>query len=101
VNGGWFDINYSIGNDTMTKSDLVERVTENEAREALAVARLALIKALGELDLYLHKFDSAGDAHQKAQVINWALHYLSTDLLPSLRVDMLANAQARLSRQAG
>lgn len=84
----------------MNESNWAERLAEGEGKEALARARAALVRALEELDLYSEKYDAAENPIRRAEVLNWTLHYLSTGIMSNLRLDLLANAQARLTRLA-
>lgn len=81
----------------MNESNWVERLAESDGKEAIARARAALTRALEELDLYSEKYDAAENSMRRAEILNWTLHYLSTGITPNLRLDMLANAQARLT----
>jgi hypothetical protein len=80
----------------MDESDWAKRLAENDGAEALAAARATLVRALEELDLYKERFDAAESPSRRAEVLNWTLHYLATGITPNLRLDMIANAQARL-----
>ncbi|MBK8067122.1 MAG: hypothetical protein IPK27_05710 [Rhodanobacteraceae bacterium] len=81
----------------MNETNWAERLAENDGKEALARARVALARALEELDLYREKYDAAENPLRRAEILNWTLHHLSTYITPNLRLDMLANAQARLT----
>lgn len=81
----------------MNESNWAERLAEGDGKEAIARARAALVRALEEIDLYSEKYDAAENSIRRAEVLNWTLHYLSTGITPNLRLDMLANAQARLT----
>lgn len=80
----------------MNEANWAERLAEVEGEEAITRARAALVRALEELDLYSEKYDAAENPKRRAEVLNWTLHYLSTGVMPNLRLDMLANAQAKL-----
>ncbi len=81
----------------MTDSEMKYRLAENDGKEALARVRATLVRALEGVDLYNGKLEAADDPRRKAEVLNWTLHYLATAIVPNLRLDMLANAQARLA----
>lgn len=81
----------------MNESNWAERLAEGDGKEAIARARAALVRALEEIDLYSEKYDAAENSRRRAEVLNWTLHYLSTGITPNLRLDLLANAQARLT----
>ena len=84
----------------MDEPDWAKRLADNDGKEALARAREILVRALEELDLYSEKFEAAESPLRRAEVLNWTLHYLSTGIMPNLRLDMLANAQAKLTSLA-
>jgi chlorite dismutase len=71
---------------------------QRNAREALAQARSTLERALRELDHYTSRFDGAESLRDKADVMNWTLNALASSILPNLRLDLIASAQAELVR---
>ena len=70
------------------------------ARAAILQARQALERAAEEVDNYLEKFRDAEKDMEKAIVVNWCIHYLASNLISSLRLERMANAQTELSRQS-
>lgn len=82
------------------KSEFTKRLAENDGKEALARARATLVRALEELDSYSNKFEAANDSRLKAEILNWALNFLSSSIANNLRLDLLANAQAKLTSLA-
>ncbi len=62
----------------------------------LNVVRLTLMRALEEVGKYQRTFTEEADLSKKADVLNWTINYLVTGILPNLRIDLLANAQAGL-----
>jgi hypothetical protein len=84
----------------MDNSEWAKSLAENDGNEALARVKATLVRALEELDLYIEKFEAAESPLRRAEVLNWTLHYLSTGITPNLRLDMLANAQAKLTSLA-
>jgi hypothetical protein len=83
-----------------SKSEFTKRLAENDGKEALARARTTLVRALEELDNYSNKFEAANDSRLKAEILNWALNFLSSSITNNLRLDLLANAQAKLTSLA-
>lgn len=81
----------------MNDFDWAKHLAESDGKDALARAKATLKRALEEIDLYSEKYDAAENSIRRAEVLNWTLHYLSTGITPNLRLDMLANAQARLT----
>jgi DNA topoisomerase VI subunit B len=70
------------------------------ARAAILQARQALERAAEEVDNYLEKFRDAETDTEKATAVNWCIHYLSSNVISSLRLERMANAQTELSRQS-
>lgn len=100
VNGATANTPRMMRNCAMTDSEWKHGLAENDGKEALARVRATLVRALEEVDLYNGKFEAADEPRRKAEVLNWTLHYLATGIAPNLRLDMLANAQARLASLA-
>lgn len=46
------------------------------------------------MDYYIKQFDEAVTLKEKADVANWTLHYLVSSIVPNMRIDLIANAQA-------
>ena len=70
---------------------------ERNAKEALEQAKATLERTLRELDRYIEQLDSAQTTKDKAKVMSWAINALASNILPNLRLDLLANAQAELT----
>ena len=83
---------------TLTPDTLMQQMTQQSAKDALLTARSALERSLAELDHYIQRLDTAETSHDKSQVMNWALNALACNITPSLRLDLIANAQAELAR---
>lgn len=66
------------------------------AENHLNTSRLTLMRALEEINKYQRTFSDEDDTSRKADVLNWAINYLITGILPNLRIDLLASAQANL-----
>lgn len=81
-----------------TERDYLIDAAQRNAREALAQARSTLERALRELDRYTARFDEAESLRDKADVMNWTLNTLASSILPNLRLDLIASAQAELAR---
>lgn len=69
-----------------------------KATERLQDAINFLQRSVYDLELYAEKLEGAEDDRQRAQVMNWAINHLVCNILPNLRIDLLANSQAELSR---
>jgi hypothetical protein len=85
---------------TLDLDTLMRQMAEQKARDALLTARSTLERSLRELDHYIERIDTAETAHDKSQVMNWALNALACNITPNLRLDLIANAQAELASVA-
>ncbi len=85
---------------TLDLDTLMRQMTEQKAKDALLIARSTLERSLRELDHYIERLDTAETAHDKSQVMNWALNALACNITPNLRLDLMANAQAELASVA-
>ena len=84
--------------NTQTTADMLNQLKQQNAKQALIYARSILERAIHELDTYIEYLDKADSNSKKAQIMNWALHYLTCNILPNVRLDLIANAQAELSQ---
>lgn len=51
-----------------------------------------------EVQRYADRYAEAEDNAERAKVINWTIHHITTNLMCNLRIDLLADSQAALSR---
>lgn len=84
----------------MNERDYEIRSATRDGQEALAKAIAALERAKTELERYASRYAEGDAPADKAQVLNGAIHHLATNILPNLRIDLLADAQARLAKVA-
>lgn len=80
--------------------DLQREITRENARKTLVDARATLERAIREMDRYLETFDRAEHDRDRASALNWAINYLATSVLGNVRLDLIANQQAKLMRIA-
>ncbi|MFW8566165.1 hypothetical protein [Orrella sp. 11846] len=80
-----------------TEHDYIADLAIRNGAEALQNARSVLERALKELDYYTERYDSQEDFDDKGETLNAALHHLTTFVPSNVRLDLLANAQARLA----
>lgn len=85
---------------TLDLDTLMRQMAEQKAKDALLTARSTLERSLRELDHYIERLDVAETAHDRSQVMNWALNALACNITPNLRLDLIANAQAELASVA-
>ena len=83
--------------NTQTVADMIDQLKQQNAREALVYAKSILERATREIDTYIDYLDKADSNSKRAQIMNWALHYLTCNILPNVRLDLIANAQAAFS----
>ena len=84
----------------MTAAEYQARTAQARARNALEHARATLESALRKLDDYTARFDHAASLDKQADLINWTLNHLATYIPANLQLDLLASAQAELTRAA-
>jgi hypothetical protein len=85
---------------TTSKNTNTTPLVVESAENHLNVVRLTLMRALEEVGRYQKSFVEESDLSRKADILNWTLNYLVTGILPNLRIDLLATAQANLKSLA-
>ena len=80
-----------------TQDQYITEQAQERGRDALAQARASLERALHELDQYSTRFEQADSLREQADVMNWTLNHLA-NIMPNLRLDMIAGAQAELTK---
>jgi len=82
----------------MSKS--IQELLYTEAVErgdkALAQLEITLTSALRQVRSYRAQYKHAVAATEKADQLNFALHYCASNVLPNMRFDRLAQAQASI-----
>lgn len=51
-----------------------------------------------EMDRYLERMEEAATDSERAQILNWSINHLVCNIMPNLRIDLLANSQAALAK---
>jgi hypothetical protein len=51
-----------------------------------------------EMDRYLERMEEAVTDRERAQILNWSINHLVCNIMPNLRIDLLANSQAALAK---
>lgn len=77
-------------------TDHQTRSAIRDCAEALHHMRIAFERAAEELARYAQRYESAEGLRDKANVLNWAIGYAAGSPGSNLRVDIAANAQAKL-----
>lgn len=64
--------------------------------DSLVQAREALARALREMDSYVEHYKAAEEPSKKADVLNWSVNHLASNILGNCRLDLLATRQAEI-----
>ena len=83
-----------------TLTEIEAQYNDQNALDALITARKTLKSAMCELDRYISRLEGGASPADKASVMNWALNHLACNIIPNLRLDLIANAQAQYARAA-
>ena len=51
-----------------------------------------------EMDRYLERMEEAATDRERAQILNWSINHLVCNIVPNLRIYLLANSQAALAK---
>ncbi len=51
-----------------------------------------------EMDRYLERMKEALTDREQAQILNWSINHLVCNIMPNLRIDLLANSQSALAK---
>ena len=89
-------------NDTQIQiAALLAKQAREKANQRLQDAVNVLQRSMHEIERYQERMQDAKTDKERAQVINWAVNYLVCNIMPNLRVDLLADSQAELRALAG
>lgn len=80
---------------------MVAAQAREKANQRLQDALKILQRSMDEIERYQDRFQDCKSDSERAQVINWAVNYLVCNIMPNLRVDLLADSQAELRALAG
>ena len=53
-----------------------------------------------ELERYMERMEEAATDRERAQLLNWYINHLVCNIMPNLRIDLLAASQAELAVMA-
>ena len=67
-----------------------------KAQERLQHSINTLQGTMYEMELYLERLEQAQTDAVRADVINWAINHLVCNIMPNVRIDLLAHSQAEL-----
>ncbi len=89
-------------NDTQIQiAAFMAKQAREKANQRLQEAVNVLQRTMYEIERYQERMQDAKTDKERAQVINWAVNYLVCNIMPNLRVDLLADSQAELRALAG
>ncbi len=79
------------------------QVLETNYAQKIAAERIdeiinQLERFKGEVQRYADRYAEAEDNAERAKVINWTIHHITTNLMCNLRIDLLADSQAALAK---
>lgn len=83
-----------------SRQEMINTFNDQRAMDALGVARRVLETAIKELDRHGSRILESEFPEDKADVMNWTVSYLCTSIMPNLRLDLIAGAQAEYVRAA-
>lgn len=72
-----------------------------KANQRLQDAVNVLQRSMYEIERYQERLHDCKTDKERAQVVNWAVNYLVCNIMPNLRVDLLADSQAELGALVG
>jgi hypothetical protein len=79
---------------------LLQQRQDDNAKQVLLNARATLERTQRDLDHQIARLDDATSDHDKARIMRSVLHDLTCNILPNLRLDLIADAQADFARRA-
>lgn len=89
-------------NDTQIQiAAFMAKHAREKANQRLKDAVNVLQRSMDEIERYQERMQDCKSDSERAQVINWAVNYLVCNIMPNLRVDLLADSQAELRALAG
>jgi hypothetical protein len=90
--------------DTPMTSNQATELAAYEAKHAREQAVQQMQEAINhlqrthyEMDRYLERMEEAATDRERAQILNWSINHLVCNIMPNLRIDLLANSQAALA----
>lgn len=66
------------------------------AQERLQHSINILQGTMYEMELYLERLEQAQTDAERADLLNWAINHLVSNIMPNVRIDLLAHSQAEL-----
>lgn len=79
-------------------SDYREKAARREGKVQLEGLQAALGRVQEEIGRYVANYEAASNDQDRAMYLNFAIHYATTNLMSGFRIDLLAKAQAELSK---
>lgn len=85
-------------NNRKAALELEAKYARNQAVERLQSAMNTLQRNTYCIETYLEKLEAATDDAERARVLNGAINHLVCNIQPNLRIDLLAQSQAELTK---
>lgn len=83
----------------------VTELAVNEAKHAREKAVQQMQEAINhlqrthyEMDRYPERMEEVATDLERAQILNWSINHLLCNIMPNLRINLLANSQAALAK---
>jgi hypothetical protein len=76
---------------------LKAKYARKQARQHLQSSINTLQKTMYNMECYLEKLENAKNDAERADVMNWAINHLVCNIMPNVRIDLLARSQAELA----
>lgn len=80
-----------------TVDDFRAQQARQDAVDRLQAAVNHLQRSTYELEIYIEQIKSAQEDKQRSDVMSWAISSITCNIMPNLRVEMLARSQADLA----
>lgn len=97
MNDIYTGIDVMMAEQTRIKAHSTARST---AAQRLKTVIQALEMSIHEIERYQAKLHEASSDAERAQIINWTVHYLVCYAVPNMRIDLLADSQFELNALA-
>jgi len=88
-------------NESMIHAKVLEaKYIRKQAQERLQYAINTLQKNVYEMELYHERLEASQTDAERADVLNWAINHLVCNIMPKLRIDLLAHSQSDVLAQS-
>lgn len=81
--------------------NLQTRIAIDRGGQSLDLMRKALLRAAAEIARYDERYRETDDLAEMARIMNAAILHVTANVLPNVRIDLAADAQAELAAANG